>query len=40
MSIFINNKLEGKQLSIYGDGNQSRDLHYVEDCADFVVRAG
>ncbi|WP_340598661.1 SDR family NAD(P)-dependent oxidoreductase [Priestia megaterium] len=40
VAIFINNKLDGKLLSIYGDGKQTRDLLYVEDCADFVVTAG
>ncbi|HBK53530.1 MAG TPA: NAD-dependent dehydratase, partial [Syntrophomonas wolfei] len=24
----------------YGDGTQTRDLLYAEDCADFVIRAG
>ncbi|MCM3708091.1 MULTISPECIES: dTDP-glucose 4,6-dehydratase [Cytobacillus] len=40
VAIFINNKLDGKPLNIYGDGTQTRDLLYVEDCADFVVAAG
>ncbi|QNK58381.1 dTDP-glucose 4,6-dehydratase [Paenibacillus sp. PAMC21692] len=40
VAIFINNKLAGKELSIYGDGMQTRDLLYVEDCARFVVEAG
>lgn len=40
VAIFINNKLDGKLLNIYGDGKQTRDLLYVEDCADFVVTAG
>jgi len=39
VSIFINRNLEGKTLNIFGDGNQTRDLLYVEDCADFIVRA-
>ncbi len=37
--IFIHNEREGKDLLIYGDGTQTRDLLYVEDCADFVVRS-
>ena len=38
-SIFINRFLEGKKLQIYGDGKQTRDLLYVEDCANFIVRS-
>lgn len=40
VSIFIKRKLEDEILNIYGDGKQTRDLLYVEDCADFVVKAG
>lgn len=40
IAIFIKNSIEGKPLKIYGDGNQTRDFLYVEDCANFVVRAG
>lgn len=40
IAIFIKNSLGGKALEIYGDGNQTRDFLYVEDCADFIVRAG
>ena len=40
MAIFIQGDLEGKDLNIYGDGTQTRDLLYVEDCADFVIAAG
>lgn len=40
VAIFIKNKLQGNQLNIYGDGTQTRDLLYVEDCARFVVEAG
>jgi dTDP-glucose 4,6-dehydratase len=39
VSIFIRRFLEGKPLVVYGDGNQTRDLLYVEDCADFIVSA-
>jgi UDP-glucose 4-epimerase len=39
VSIFIKNYLAGKDLLVYGDGKQTRDLLYVEDCADFIVRA-
>jgi len=40
VAIFIKNKLENEMLNIYGDGKQTRDLLYVEDCAEFVVEAG
>lgn len=40
VAIFIKNKLNGIPLQIYGDGKQTRDLLYVEDCARFVVEAG
>lgn len=40
VAIFIHNALKNQTLKIYGDGTQTRDLLYVEDCADFVVSAG
>lgn len=40
VAIFIKKKLDGEKLKIYGDGKQTRDLLYVEDCARFVVEAG
>lgn len=40
VAVFIKNKLTGKDLSIYGDGTQTRDLLFVEDCARFVAEAG
>lgn len=40
VAIFIKNKLEGKKILIFGDGTQTRDLLYAEDCASFVVAAG
>lgn len=40
MAIFIKRNLEGLPLNIYGDGTQTRDLLYVEDCVEFVVNAG
>ncbi|ADU31845.1 dTDP-glucose 4,6-dehydratase [Evansella cellulosilytica] len=40
VAIFIKKKLEGESLHIYGDGTQTRDLLFVEDCANFVVQAG
>jgi len=39
VSIFIRRYLEGENLLVYGDGTQTRDLLYVEDCADFIVKA-
>ncbi|PWB52447.1 MAG: NAD-dependent dehydratase [Candidatus Methanoperedenaceae archaeon] len=39
VSIFIQNELHEDTLNIYGNGTQTRDLMYVEDCADFVVKA-
>ncbi len=39
VSIFLQKDLNGEVLNIYGDGTQTRDLMYVEDCADFVVKA-
>ncbi|MCL4442399.1 MAG: NAD-dependent epimerase/dehydratase family protein [Firmicutes bacterium] len=40
ISIFIKKNLKGETLNIYGDGTQTRDLLYVEDCARFVTQAG
>ncbi len=39
VSIFINQHLKKQTLNIYGDGIQTRDLLYVEDCADFIYQA-
>lgn len=39
ISIFIQKELDSDALNIYGDGTQTRDLMYVEDCAEFVVEA-
>jgi len=39
VSIFIDNKVQEKKLEVFGDGTQTRDLLYVEDCADFIVRS-
>jgi dTDP-glucose 4,6-dehydratase len=36
---FIRMKLEGQPLTIYGSGEQTRDLLYVEDCAEFFIKA-
>lgn len=40
VAIFIKKKFAGEKLSIYGEGTQTRDLLFVDDCADFVVQAG
>lgn len=40
VSIFIQKELNGDTLNVYGDGTQTRDLMYVEDCAEFVTKAG
>ncbi|MCP1357554.1 dTDP-glucose 4,6-dehydratase [Aneurinibacillus migulanus] len=40
VAIFVRNQLKGLPIQIYGDGTQTRDLLYVEDCARFVVQTG
>ena len=40
VAIFIKNAVQGKNINIYGTGEQTRDLLYVKDCASFVVMAG
>lgn len=40
VAIFINNVLHGRDINIYGSGEQTRDLLYVKDCADFIVASG
>lgn len=39
VTIFTKKNLLGEKLLIYGDGTQTRDFIYVEDCADFIVKA-
>jgi nucleoside-diphosphate-sugar epimerase len=39
VSIFLKRDLAREPLLVKGSGAQTRDLLYVEDCADFVVRA-
>ena len=39
VAIFTRRAILGEELRIYGDGTQTRDLLYVEDCARFVVAA-
>lgn len=37
--IFIQKKLKGEVIDVYGDGQQTRDFLYVKDCADFIVKS-
>jgi nucleoside-diphosphate-sugar epimerase len=39
VSIFTRRSLLGEELRIYGDGTQTRDLLFVDDCARFVCDA-
>lgn len=39
VSVFLKRDISGEPLLIKGDGTQTRDLLYVDDCADFVCRA-
>jgi len=38
VSIFVKRKLGNEKLLVFGDGTQTRDLLYVEDCAEFIVK--
>ncbi|MFU0784421.1 MAG: SDR family NAD(P)-dependent oxidoreductase [Thermoanaerobacterium thermosaccharolyticum] len=40
VAIFINNTLHNRDINIYGSGEQTRDLLYVKDCANFIVKSG
>jgi len=40
VAIFVKQALKNEPLRIYGGGTQTRDLLYVEDCVDFIIRAG
>ena len=39
ISIFVKRKINNQTLHIYGDGKQTRDYLYVEDCAEFITKA-
>ncbi len=38
VSIFINQAIEGKPITIYGDGKQTRSLCYVDDMVEALIR--
>lgn len=40
VAAFINNSLHGRNINIYGSGDQTRDLLYVKDCARFLAMVG
>jgi UDP-glucose 4-epimerase len=40
VAVFAKRALKGEKLQIYGDGTQTRDLLFVEDCARFIVESG
>jgi nucleoside-diphosphate-sugar epimerase len=39
VSIFIEKKLKNKPIEVFGDGEQSRDFFYIEDCTEFIAKA-
>lgn len=39
MSIFIDKMLRNEPINVFGNGSQSRDFFYIEDCAEFIARA-
>ena len=40
VAIFSEKSITNQPLLIYGTGEQTRDLLFVEDCVDFILRAG
>jgi UDP-glucose 4-epimerase len=40
VAIFASRLLAGEACTVYGDGEQTRDYVYVDDCVDAFVRAG
>ena len=39
ISVFIDKRLRNEPIEVFGNGEQSRDFFYIEDCAEFVVKA-
>lgn len=39
ITIFIDNAVHGRQSTLYGDGNQTRDFVYVDDTVDAFIKA-
>ncbi|MBI2075722.1 MAG: GDP-mannose 4,6-dehydratase [Candidatus Aenigmarchaeota archaeon] len=39
VSIFVKNSIRNEPINIFGSGEQTRDLLYVEDCASFILEA-
>lgn len=39
VAIFLKKALNSQPLLVYGDGTQSRDFLFVEDCVDFIIKA-
>ncbi len=39
VSIFVKNSINREPISIFGTGEQTRDLLYAEDCASFILEA-
>ena len=38
VSIFVKRKINNQMLLVFGDGTQTRDLLYVEDCSNFIYK--
>jgi len=39
VAIFVKQKLKNDILKVFGDGTQTRDLLFVDDCAEFIFKA-
>jgi dTDP-glucose 4,6-dehydratase/UDP-glucose 4-epimerase len=40
LGVWIRMLLEGRPVTVYGDGRQLRDFNYVDDCVEAILRAG